>query len=211
MPEAKPMAPSCTDGTGAIAPDAPMTQIEPVNGTSEENVPPFTHFISAIFVPLKEDLLKPIEPPKDREERLQRMRAGLDANEKAVRENLAWMFEREARRRVAEAKRTRPLSEPHEPSDIDWEEGEKLLANMSQPANPMQTYHISPEKLSQPPYIDPIAVAFPAGLSPHETTVREVLFVACNGSNQIELYSKGHMKGIRDRLNTSIAREESRW
>lgn len=205
------MTPSRTDPTGATAPDAPMTPVEQVNGTSEENIPPFTHTIPAIFVPLKEDLLKPIEPPKDREERLQRMRTGLDANEKAVRENLAWMFEREARRRVAEAKRTRPLSEPHEPADMTWAEGEQLLATLSQPANPTKTYHIPTELLGQPQYTNPI-VALPAHkLSPHETTVREALYVASNGSTQIEMYSKEHIKVIRDRLNTSFEREECRW
>lgn len=206
------MVPSRIDQTSAASraqQDAPMAQVEPAGGTSpDENVPPFNHLISAIFVPLKQDLLTPIEPPKDRVERLQRMQASLDANEKAVRANLEWMCEREARRCLAQAKRTRPLAEPHEPRQMGWDEGEKLIANVTAPTNPSQPGHIPPETLVQ--FGAPIAPGIPDHLTPHERTVREVLVVASNGSFQIERYSEGHIKPIRERLNTSLEREKKR-
>lgn len=77
--------------------DPPITPITPINGrpqlgeTDEDSIPEFAHTIPATLVPLKQDLLAPIEPAKDRVERLQRMQASLDANEIAVRDNLAWM------------------------------------------------------------------------------------------------------------------------
>lgn len=189
--------------------DAPMTSVDPAGEISpDEDVPPFDHLISAIFVPLKQDLLKPIEPSRDRVGRLQRMQASLDDNEKAVRDNLAWMCEREARRCLAQARRTRPLAEPREPRQIGWDEGEKMLANMTAKASPSQPGHIPPETLVQ--FGAPIAPGVPDHLTPHERTVREVLVVATNGSFQIERYSEGHIKPIRERLNASLEREKRR-
>lgn len=81
--------------------DSPMALTTPVDGLDhphrqeggdgENVIPTFGHFIPGIFVPLTQDLLVPIEPAKDRVERLQRMQKSLDANETAVRGNLAWM------------------------------------------------------------------------------------------------------------------------
>lgn len=198
-----------TDVAAQAQEDAPMGEAGPAVAISpEEDIPPFNHLISAIFVPLKQDLLKPIEPSKDRVERLQRMQASLDANEKAVRDNLAWTCEREARRCLAQAKRTRPLAEPHEPRQISWDEGEKMLANMSARASPSHLGHIPPETLAQ--FGAPIEPAIPEHLTPHERTVREVLFVASHGSFQMERYSEDHIKPIRERLNASLEREKKR-
>lgn len=207
------MAPSRIDQTGVASPehyDTPMPPAEPENGTPqsqpEEDIPAFSHTIPAIFVPLSEDLLAPIEPPKNRVELLQRKQASLDANENAVRDNLAWMFEREAQRRVNEAKKTRPLSEPHTPREMAWDEGDKLLASLAAPANPKQTYHLTQETLTQYGY--PVPLVAPDQLSPHENVVREVLWVASNGSQEMENYSKCHIKPIRERLSRSLEKEK---
>lgn len=84
--------------------DSAMTPTTPVGGLDptprheerdvedgEDAIPPFAHLIPGIFVPLTQDLLAPMEPAKDRVERLERMQKSLDAHETAVRDNLAWM------------------------------------------------------------------------------------------------------------------------
>lgn len=79
------------------APITPVTPVQPTNGrmhageSDKDDIREFRHTIPAIFVPLKQDLLTPIEPAKDRVERLKRMQASLKENEVAVRDNLAWM------------------------------------------------------------------------------------------------------------------------
>lgn len=80
-----------------MTPITPVTPVQPTSGrmhaeeSDEDDIPEFGHTIPAIFVPLKQNLLTPIEPAKDRVERLKRMQASLKANEIAVRDNLAWM------------------------------------------------------------------------------------------------------------------------
>lgn len=209
----------------------PVTPVTPINGrpqaevSDKDDIPEFAHTIPAIFVPLKRDLLAPIEPAKDRVERLQRMQASLDANELAVRDNLAWMvssrfesynlhnshsdgwqFEREARRRVAYAKKTRDFSEPHRPQVIDWTEGDNLIASLTAPANPGQNYHVRPETLAEWHQLK-IQIVMPGQMPPYEHTVREVLFVANNGSQEIGNYSV-HIDGIREKMKKSLERAE---
>lgn len=233
------------------SPSTPMTPITavtpvlPTNGrmhaeeSDKDDIPEFGHTIPAIFVPLKQDLLTPIEPAKDRVERLKRMQASLKANETAVRDNLAWMvcvffgfvsllffspspswqddmrdfthlmafqFEREARRRVAHAKKTRDLSQPHRPEIINWDEGDKLLASLTTPANPGQSYHVSSETLAEWHQMKMQPVA-PGQMTPHEQTVREVLFVANNGSREMRDYST-HIDTIRDKMKKSLERAD---
>ncbi|KAF3765867.1 hypothetical protein M406DRAFT_351196 [Cryphonectria parasitica EP155] len=194
------MASSCTGNPGgeaqfgcdtpAAAADATRDSPPPEEGEDEVA---FTHTVPAIFVPLKDDLLQPMRPAENRIEYLQRMRDNLDTNEKAVRENLAFMFEREARRRIAAAKKRLegPLSVPHEPQEIGWDEAEKLFANVEAPANPHLHYHLSPEKLAE---YSNAPVRVPAGLPPHERTARELLDVAHHGAKQMEAYSNKHVK-----------------
>lgn len=88
---------TATDSAQQDAQKTPVTPVTPIDGRPQaeesdiDDVPEFAHTIPAIFVPLKHDLLTPIEPAMDRVERLQRMQANLDANELAVRDNLALM------------------------------------------------------------------------------------------------------------------------
>lgn len=200
-----------TGPSNAAQRDKSITPISPTNGTSqtqgeeEEDTPELSAVLPAIFVPLEQDHLRPIEPPKDRVELLQRMQVSLDATEKAVRDNLAWMFEREARRRLAEAKKTLPLSVPHEPKDIAWDEADMLLANMAAPAVPNHTYHLPLAKLEEFKAV-PINTG-PEQLPAHEKTAHDLLMVVHNGSRDIEGYSRFHIKEIRDRLNQSLERE----
>lgn len=212
-PQAENMDPSRNISSGVTPPEHSDTTMLPVesgevHSQPDDDIPVFSHPISAIFVPLNEDLLTPVEPPKDRVEFLQRKKASLDANEKAVRDNLAWMFEREARRLVNEAKKTRPLTEPHEPRIITWDEGEKLLASVATPANPEQAYHLPPEVLAQ--YGNAVPPTASDQLSPHEKTVHEVLWVASHGSQMMEKYSKFHIRPIRERLSSSLEREKKK-
>lgn len=201
-----------TTATDSAQQDAPRTPVTPMNGqpqaaeSDKDDIPEFAHTIPAIFVPLKQDLLTPIEPAKDRVERLQRMQANLDANELAVRDNLAWMFEREARRRVAHAKKTRDFSQPHCPEAIDWAEGDMLIASLTTPANPGQSYHVRPETLAEWHQFKIQNVA-PGQMPPHEHTAREVLFVANNGSQEIGDYSV-HIDVIRDKMKKSLGRAD---
>lgn len=168
----------------------------------DETVPPLDNPFPAIFVPLRQDLLASIQPAKSPAERLQRMQASLDANEKAVRDNLAWMCEREARRLVAHARRTRPLEEPREIKVVGWEEADKHVANITAPANPYRSSRMQPEMLRS--FGEHIDTTMPDDLTPHERTVREVLLVASQGAYQMQRYSEGHIQPIRDRLNASI-------
>lgn len=80
--------------------DSPITPVTPMSGLSrpplekndgDDTIPIFTHTIPAIFVPLKEDLLAPLEPAKNHAEHVKRMQEKLNANEEAVRNNLGWM------------------------------------------------------------------------------------------------------------------------
>lgn len=195
-------------------PDAAMA-LDPANGEhakqhSEEDIAPLTHIIPTIFVPLTENLLEPIEPAKDRVERLERMVVSLDAHEKNVRSNIAWTYEREARRHVGEVKRSGVLSSPHEPKLMSWEEAEAHVANMSVPANPSMTYHLSPEKIAEFKAYDQSRadLSLPDHLGPHERTSQEVLVIANRGVRDMEAYSNIHIKGIRDRLNASLEKEK---
>lgn len=78
-----------TPRTPTGGPNRPPLTKEETDG--EEAIPAFVHLIPAIFVPLKQDLLVPIEPAKDPAERVRRAQKSLDANETAVRQNLAFM------------------------------------------------------------------------------------------------------------------------
>ncbi|KAJ4423419.1 hypothetical protein N0V82_001892 [Gnomoniopsis sp. IMI 355080] len=203
---------TATNSAQQESPMTPVTPVTPIDGrpqaveSDKENVPEFAHTIPAIFVPLRHDLLTPIEPAKDRVERLQRMQASLDANELAVRDNLALMFEREARRRVAHAKKTRDFSEPHQPEVIDWDEGDMLIERLTAPANPGQSHHVRPETLAEWDQAKIQHVA-PGQMPPHEHTAREVLFVANNGSQEIRDYS-AHIGLIRDKMKKSLERAD---
>lgn len=201
------------DTTDAATPaqyDSLATPLEPNDGTlPDEDVPAFKHLISAIFVPLKQDLLTPPALPKDEVERLQMMRASLDANEKGVRSNLAWMFEREGRRVLAHAKRTRALADPINPRAIDWDEGEELIANLKTPAPPpSRPCHMSKETLEQ--HSQPLGPVRAPDLTAHEYTVRQMLVTARDGSYQMERYSTIHIKPIRERLNARLEEENKK-
>lgn len=182
-----------------------MPQLPP-----DDEVPPLTHVIPTIFVPLQDDLLKPIEPAKDRVERMQRMKASLDANEMKVRDNINWIYEREARRHVMEAQKSGALSQPRQTAPLTWEEADRHLANITAPANPNVSYHLPPEKIAEFQRYDQQNVGQlpPDGLFPHERLAREVLAVAHRGVRDMEEYSACHIKGIRDQLDNSIAREK---
>ncbi|CAN8103739.1 unnamed protein product [Discula destructiva] len=192
--------------------NAAMTLTTPVDGRQQaplredegEDIPVFAHTIPAIFVPLKQDLLAPIEPAKDRVEHLQRMQKSLNANETVVRDNLAWMFEREARRRVADAKKTHDFTQPYRPQTLDWNEAEQLIGSISAATVPGQSYHVRPERLKE--WHERIGAQAPAYPSPHEQTTHDALFVAHNGSRDIEDYSVMHIKPIREKMNTSLER-----
>lgn len=211
--------------------DAPMTCATPIrhrtsvdeeDEQNEDSIPVFAHTIPAIFVPLKEDLLAPVEPAKDRAERLQRMQKSLDANEVAVRDNLAWMvncaapstlrelsrsdtsyqFEREARRVVADAKKTHDFSQPRKPEPISWAEADQLIASTSTKPVNGESYHVRPERLAL--WNTRLSMPLPGTLPPQEEAARGVLVVANNGSRDIEDYSVQHIQRIRDRLNSSL-------
>lgn len=182
----------------------------PVDGeraTNPTDVPELTALLPAIFVPLERDFLQPIAPAKDRIELLQRMQKSLDANEKAVRGNLVWMLEREARRRFNAATKNKSLAEPHEPRTITWAEGEELLASMAAPASPNRTYLLSSAELESTKMM-PVDTGLDQ-LPPHERAAREVLVVVHQGSVDIEGYSKRHIKPIRERLNASLGKEKA--
>lgn len=193
--------------------DAPMTadhtggKPHPPPG---DEIPPLTHVIPTIFVPLTDDLLKPIEPAKDRVERMQRMKASLDANEAKVRDNINWIYEREARRIVIEAQKAGTVSQPRQPAPLSWEEADRHLANIAAPANPGVAYHLPPEKIAEFQRYDQLnAGQIPAdGLAPHERLAREVLAIAHRGVRDMEEYSTCHIKAIRDQLDNSIEREK---
>lgn len=177
----------------------------------DDEVPPLSHVIPTIFVPLQDDLLKPIEPAKDRVERMQRMKASLDANEMKVRDNINWIYEREARRHVTEAQKSGVLSQPRQTAPLTWEEADRHLANIAAaPANPNVSYHLPPEKIAEFQRYDQQNAGQlpPNGLSPHERLAREVLAIAHRGVRDMEEYSVCHIKGIRDQLDNSIAREK---
>ncbi|KAI3397068.1 hypothetical protein diail_11304 [Diaporthe ilicicola] len=177
---------------------------------AEEEVPPLTHVIPTIFVPLKDDLLEPIEPAKDRVERMQLMKAKLDANELKVRDNINWIYRREARRHLMEAEKAGALSQPRQTAPFTWEEADQHLANMAAPSNPAVSYHLPPEKIAEFQRYDQANAGQPPpeGLSPPERTAREVLAIAHRGVRDMEYYSTYHIKGIRDKLNKSIEKEK---
>lgn len=177
-----------------------------------DEVPRLSHVIPTIFVPLQDDLLKPIEPAKDRVGRMQRMKASLDANEMKVRDNINWIYEREARRHVIEAQKSDALSQPRQPAPLTWEEADRHLANIAAPANPGVSYHLPPEKIAEFQHYDQQNAGQlpPDGLSAHERLAREVLAIAHRGVRDMEQYSTCHIKGIRDQLDNSIEREKKR-
>lgn len=177
---------------------------------SEDEIPPLTHVIPTIFVPLTDDLLKPIEPAKDRVERMQRIKTSLDANEAKVRDNINWIHEREARRHIMEAQKAGALSQPRQPAPMTWEEADRHLANITAPANPSVSYHLPPEKIAEFQRYDQQNAGQlpPDSLPPHERLAREVLAIAQRGSRDMEEYSTCHIKPIRDQLDNSIEREK---
>lgn len=187
--------------------DNPRSSQHAVSELSDRptDVPELSTLLPAVFVPLEQDFLRPIEPAQNRIELLHRMQATLDANEKTVRGNLVWMIEREARRRLNEASRTGSLAVPHEPKEITWDEGDKLLANMATPANPKQAYHLSLATLEEFKTL-PVNTGLDQ-LSPHERAARDMLMAVHDGSRDIEGYSKRHIKEIRDRLTASLGKE----
>lgn len=176
----------------------------------EDEIPPLTHVIPTIFVPLTDDLLKPIEPAKDRVERMQRMKTSLDANEAQVRDNIHWIYEREARRLVMEAQKAGALSQPRQPAPMTLEEADRHLANIAAPSNPSVSYHLPPEKIAEFQRYDQqnAGQLLPDNLTPHERLAREVLAIAQRGVRDMEEYSTCHIKSIRDQLDNSIEREK---
>lgn len=170
------------------------------------DIPELSRLLPAVFVSLEQDFLQPIEPAKDRAESLQRTQTSLDANEKAVRNNLVWMMEREARRRVNEASKTGALAEPHVPQPISWEEGDKLLNSLETPANPNQSYHLSSDVLKE--FQNYGLGVGPEHMTPHERAARDLLFVVRKGAHDIEDYSTLHITKIRERLNNNLETEK---
>ena len=213
------MASAVNGRNGPPTPSQPGTPItdDAANGKpaqqSDEDIPPLTHIMPTIFIPLTENLLEPIEPTKDRVERLERMVASLDANERRVRDNIAWTYEREARRHVAAVKETGALSTSDQPRLMGWEEADGHIARMAAKPNPSLNYHLPPEKIAEFKAYDQsrIDVVLPDDLNPHERTSREVLLIANRGVRDLEGYSNYHIKGIKDRLNASLEHEKQAY
>lgn len=136
----------------------------------------------------------------------------MDDNERGVKENLIWMFEREKRRILMEAKQERERMaqmkelfedpSPQRPYRLDWMEADQMIQNMSAPALPGVDYSA---RNIQPPDGSTI----PEWLSPEEKTTREILILIERGASQLHGYSESHLKGIREEFRRYLEKEKA--
>lgn len=181
--------------------------VKQLDSDDSSHAPPL-HYISTVVTPLRQDLLSSVGLPTSKVEQLERKQDSLDVNEKAVRGNMAWAAERDARRLLAVAKRTRSLNGPAVVRHIACAEGEKLMYHVAAPAEPQQTYHVLPDTLVY--WKRNAAPLDDAQMTPHERTTRELLGVTGDAGKSMDIYSTQHVEPIREKLTTSLVKEKQK-
>jgi hypothetical protein len=178
---------------------------EPFISPDDEDIPPLASLVPSIFVPLREDITKPLDPPRDenhRIDRLKRILESLDHQRKEVRANLEWMFEREKTRIIRESKR-REIERGEQEAKVGLhpDEVESMIKNMEEPANPSMDYNIR-----DMPYPDFSNKPASADLSVREQTARELLKLVENATMQLTGFGK-HMDDMRKYYEGCLTKE----
>ncbi|KAK3946318.1 hypothetical protein QBC46DRAFT_369475 [Diplogelasinospora grovesii] len=174
--------------------------------TSTEHIPPLTNSIPSAFIPFLEDITKQPGAPRDRIERLKRILESIEAQREGVRENLFYMFEREAQRIMMQAKDQEsgvgfPTVNPGLPRDeVEW-----TIMNMEAPAQPGVEYNMPPL-----PAPDPAAHHNPQGApSIRDEAVRSLLSLvdaAVAEMRNMENFMAGHKREYEAYLEKEKAR-----
>lgn len=135
----------------------------------EEKIPRMTNIAPSIFVPLEIDITQPIEPARDRAEKLQRILAAAEGRRKGVTENIIYMTEREMARIRQEGRTYEAIHGPPagpRPSMTE-KEVDDMMANIAADAPPGKS-------LARVNLAD-IEIKFPEQMSQREAVAAELL------------------------------------
>jgi hypothetical protein len=159
------------------------TSTPPQHAKDEETIPRMTNIAPSIFVPLEVDITQPIEPARDRVEKLQRILAAVEARHKGVTENIIYMTEREMTRIRQEGRRFEAIHGfPSGPRPgMTEKEVDDMMANIAADAPPGGS-------LGRVNLAD-IEAKFPEQMSNREAVAAELLFAVEQSTQNLEGYS----------------------
>ncbi|RKU47367.1 hypothetical protein DL546_006266 [Coniochaeta pulveracea] len=149
----------------------------------EEKIPRMTNIAPSIFVPLEIDITQPIEPARDRAEKLQRILAAAEGRRKGVTENIIYMTEREMARIRQEGRTYEAIHGPPagpRPSMTE-KEVDDMMANIAADAPPGKS-------LARVNLAD-IEIKFPEQMSQREAVAAELLNAVEQSTQNLEGYS----------------------
>ncbi|KAL1884362.1 hypothetical protein VTK73DRAFT_56 [Phialemonium thermophilum] len=116
-----------------------------------ERFPPLMSLAPSIFVPLVEDITKPVDIPRDRIKRLEWMINAMDHHRDGVRENMTYLFIGERDRISIEAAEEEARAGATDtmpglpPDEVDW-----IIGNMEAPIQPEYDYSVLPQPMNEP-------------------------------------------------------------
>lgn len=142
-----------------------------------------TNIAPSIFVPLEIDITQPIEPARDRAEKLQRILAAAEGRRKGVTENIIYMTEREMARIRQEGRTYEAIHGPPagpRPSMTE-KEVDDMMANIAADAPPGKS-------LARVNLAD-IEIKFPEQMSQREAVAAELLNAVEQSTQNLEGYS----------------------
>ncbi|KAI1851725.1 hypothetical protein JX265_010959 [Neoarthrinium moseri] len=177
---------------------------------SVDDIPELISIAPAIFVPATFDLTKPQAPlPADSSGRTTQQLAELDAHTAAVKSNIAWMIEREAKKIHQDAVKQElsikaaglppPRSKRLPPTKADEDE---LIRNLEAPIVPGAAYGVPLGVLADqiPPLLpDPRD-------TPREAFTTRMLGLVRYGMQQMDGY-EAHANGVKQQKREEIARQ----
>lgn len=180
--------------------DNPITEPAANHGQEEdEDIPPITSVVPSIFIPLRESMADPYEPPHSRVEKLRSLLASVDLHEAEVKQNLLYMFEREKRRIINECKKTEA---EHGRSDtgpgLDPGEADDMIRHIQAKPRPGVDYNV----------LTPLRVSaeLPTNPTPRQKTAFELLCLIDSAVNQLNGY-QGHIGATRQEYQGYLQKE----
>jgi hypothetical protein len=143
-----------------------------------------TNIAPSILIPLEIDITQPIEPARDRVEKLERKLAAVEARRRGVTENIIYMAEREMQRIRQEGRDVEAAQGPPKgprPSmtegEVDW-----MMANIAAPCPPGK-------KLNIVEYACPVGQPLPGTLPNREAVSTELLYTVQQANRCLDGYS----------------------
>lgn len=159
------------------------TSTSPQIAKDEEAIPKMTNIAPSIFVPLEIDITQPVEPARDRVEKLQRMLVAVEARRNGVTENIIYMTEREMTRIRQEGRQFEAIHGPPTGprASMTEKEVDDMMANIAADAPP--GWSMGRVNLAD------MEAKFPEKMSNREIVAAELLFAVEQSTQSLEGYS----------------------